>query len=175
MIKSMPQVQFEFPRPLEVARVSKLGSHEKLVATDAECAALAKRLTVPKIHSLKAELKALPWRGGGMKVGGQATLDLDQESVVSLELFRSTQVVPVERYFLNVKGDSDVDSELEIDPIENGIIDLGELVAESIALELDPYPRMPGENFTAIIESDPAEDEKPPSPFTVLQFPKGKP
>jgi uncharacterized metal-binding protein YceD (DUF177 family) len=174
MTKLSPPVQFEFSRPLEVARVSKLGSHEKLVATDAECTRLAKRLQVPEIHSLKAELKAQPWRGGGMKVAGQATVDLDQESVVSLELFRCTVVVPVERYYLNAKGDADIDSELEIDPIENGIIDLGELVAESIALELDPYPRMPGESFSAIIESDPAEDEKPPSPFTVLQFPKGK-
>jgi uncharacterized metal-binding protein YceD (DUF177 family) len=174
MTKLPPTVQYEFSRPLEVARVPKLGAHEKLQATDAECAALAKRLLVPKIHAIKAELKAQPWRGGGMKVSGQATIDLDQESVVSLELFRSTQVVALERFYLNIKGEADVDSELEIDPIENGIIDLGELVAESVALELDPYPRMPGESFTPIIESDPAEDEKAPNPFTVLQFPKGK-
>jgi uncharacterized metal-binding protein YceD (DUF177 family) len=174
MTKPIPPVQYEFSRPLEAARVSKLGSHEKLLATETECGALAKRLQVPKIHSLKADLKAQAWRGGGMKVAGQAMIDLDQESVVSLEIFRSTQLVPVERFFLNIKGDADVDTELEIDPIEHGIIDLGELVAESVALELDPYPRMPGESFTAIIESDPSNDEKPPSPFTVLQFPKGK-
>lgn len=173
MIKAQ-ETKLEFSRPVEVGRVPKLGSHEKLAATEAECAALAKRLLVPKIHALKAELKAQPWRGGGMKVSGKATIDLDQESVVSLELFRSTEVIAVERYYLNSTTDADTDSELEIDPIENGIIDLGELVAESVALELDPYPRMPGESFEPIIESDPADDDKPPSPFTVLQFPKGK-
>jgi uncharacterized metal-binding protein YceD (DUF177 family) len=164
----------EFSRPLEVARIPKLGSHEKLSATDHECAALAKRLLVPKIHALKAALKAQPWRGGGVKVTGTADIDLDQESVVSLERFRSKLNVPVERYYLNIKGEHDVDSELEIDPIEHGSIDLGELVAESIALELDPYPRMAGESFQPIIESDPADDDKPANPFTVLQFPKAK-
>jgi uncharacterized metal-binding protein YceD (DUF177 family) len=170
----MPEAKLEFSRPLEVARIPKLGSHEKLVATDDECAALAKRLLVPNIYVVKAELKAQPWRGGGVKVTGKVDIDLDQESVVSLELFRSRLNVPVERYYLNIKGESDIDSELEIDSIVNGILDLGELVAESIALELDPYPRMAGESFEPIIESDPADDDKPVNPFTVLQFPKGK-
>jgi uncharacterized metal-binding protein YceD (DUF177 family) len=169
-----PDIKPEFSRPIEVARIPKLGSHEKLVATDGECAALAMRLLVPRIHALTAELKAQPWRGGGVKVTGNALLDLDQESVVSLELFRSKVDVPVERYFLNIKGESDVDSELEIDPIVQGSIDLGELVAESVALELDPYPRMEGESFEPIIESDPADDDRQPNPFTVLQFPKGQ-
>lgn len=174
MSKSPTLPRLEFSRPLEVGRVSKLGSHEKLAATEAECAALAKRLKVVRIYGMNAELKATPWRGGGLKVAGMATVDLDQESVVSLEIFRSTARVPVERYYLNITGDMDEDSELEIDPIETGIVDLGELVAESIALELDPYPRQKGESFTPIIESDPAHDAKMPNPFNVLQFPEGK-
>lgn len=166
--------EVEFPRPVEVARIPKLGSHEKLSATPAECAALAKRLMVANIHSLKAELKAKPWRGGGLRVHGEVTIDLDQESVVSLELFRSVVTIPVDRYYLNSTGDADEDSELEIDPIEQGVVDLGELVAESLALELDPYPRKPGEVFTDLIESAPEEAEEKPNPFKVLQFPKSK-
>jgi uncharacterized metal-binding protein YceD (DUF177 family) len=173
MIKAV-DTKLEFSRPLDVGRVPKLGSYEKLSATDGECIALATRLLVPKIHAIKAELKAQPWRGGGLKVFGKATVDLDQESVVSLETFRSILEVAVERYYLNVAGDQDLDSELEIDPIEHGIVDLGELVSESIALELDPYPRMQGESFEPFIESDPGDDDKPPNPFAVLQFPKGK-
>jgi uncharacterized metal-binding protein YceD (DUF177 family) len=174
MMKSSPHIIVEFSRPLEVARVAKLGSHEKLSATEAECKALAKRFQVPAIYTVQGDLKAQPWRGGGMKVTGTVQVDLDQESVVSLERFRSTVSFAIERYYLNIKGEVDVDSELEIDPIEFGIIDLGELVAESTALELDPYPRMPGESFTPVIESDPTQDEKPPSPFTVLKFPSIK-
>jgi uncharacterized metal-binding protein YceD (DUF177 family) len=43
----------------------------------------------------------------------------------------------------------------EIDAIVAGHVDLGEVVSETLALELDPYPRKPGEAFAA--ESDSAD------------------
>jgi uncharacterized metal-binding protein YceD (DUF177 family) len=170
MIRHAPEPKLELSRPLEVARVARLGSHEKFSADAGECVALAKRLQVSKIHAVSAELKARSWRGGGMKISGDAFIDLDQESVVSLETFRSQLRIPVERYFLNIPAGEDNDSEQDIDPIENGVIDLGEVVAETIALELDPYPRKPGESFEAVIEDDPALDEKKPNPFNVLKL-----
>jgi uncharacterized metal-binding protein YceD (DUF177 family) len=175
MIKHAHDPKSELHRPLEVARVATLGSHEKISADARECIALAKRFQVPKIHAVSAELKAKSWRGGGMKISGQAFIDLDQESVVSLEVFRSQTTIPVERYFLNIPAGEDNESEQDIDPIVNGVIDLGEVIAETIALELDPYPRMPGEAFEAIIEDDPADDEKPPNPFNVLKLRPDKP
>jgi uncharacterized metal-binding protein YceD (DUF177 family) len=170
MMKHVQQPILEFSRPLELARVPGLGSHEKIAADAQECGALAKRFQVPRIHAVSAELKAKSWRGGGMKISGQAFIDLDQVSVVSLETFRSKVTIPVERYFLNIPKGEENESEHDIDPIENGVIDLGEVIAETIALELDPYPRMKGEAFTAIIEDDPANDEKKPNPFNVLKL-----
>ncbi len=170
MMRHAPEPKSELSRPLEVARVARLGSYEKITADEAECLALAKRLQVPRIYAVSAELKAKSWRGGGMKISGQAVVDLDQQSVVSLETFRSQLTIPVERYFLNIPSGEDNESEHDIDPIENGVIDLGEVVAETIALELDPYPRMPGEAFAAIIEDDPANDAKTPNPFNVLKL-----
>jgi uncharacterized metal-binding protein YceD (DUF177 family) len=146
--KHEPRV--EFPRPLLVARVPKLGSHEKLKADAKECERLAKRLGVVVVHEVKAELKVRPWRGGGFKVAGLATIDLEQTSVISLEDFRQSLEFEVERYFLPSIGDPD--EELDIDVIDNGEIDLGEVVAETIALELDPYPRKPGEAFAPTID-----------------------
>ena len=161
----------EFSRLLEVARVSKLGSHEKISADASECRALAKRLMVPAIHDCSAHLQAKPWRGGGLKVWGEITLDLSQQSVISLEEFRVTERFPVERYFLSGHVPDAHEEELEIDPIEQGIVDLGELVAETIALELEPYPRKPGEVF--VEENPPADpvDDKKPNPFNVLKMP----
>ena len=157
----------EFSRPLDVARVPKLGSVEKLSADSSECADLAKRLKIPVIHSLAAELKAKPWRGGGLKVTGQVHLDLEQESVVSLEQFRNNLHFEVERYFLhNVPQDASDDE--DIDQIANGFIDLGEVVAETIALELDLYPRKPGETFG---ERE-IEPIKTPNPFAALKIVK---
>jgi hypothetical protein len=113
MSKPPAEPRLEFSRPLELARVSKLGSHEKLAADASECKALAKRLMVPTIHALTAHLQAKPWRGGGLKVWGEATLDVTQESVISLEAFRTTQVVAVERYYLGGQAATEQDAELE--------------------------------------------------------------
>jgi uncharacterized metal-binding protein YceD (DUF177 family) len=150
MSKRHLEPRVEFPRPLLVARVPKLGSYEKLKADAKECERLAKRFGVPAIHDVKAELKVRPWRGGGFKVEGKAVVDLEQTSVISLEDFRQSLEFEVERYFLPYVGEPD--EELDIDTIDNGEIDLGEVVAETIALELDPYPRKPGEEFAPILD-----------------------
>lgn len=163
----MTQPQPEFSRPIEVARVSPLGSHEKIKADAKECAALAKRLLLPTVYEVSAVLLVKPWRGGGFKVTGEVTADVDQQSVISLETFRSEVHFPVERYFLTHGGGEDD----EIDVIEDGVIDLGEIATETLGLELDPYPRKPGETFASTSEP---EEERPVakiSPFAVL---KGK-
>lgn len=157
----------EFSRPIEVDRIPRTGSHEKLRADAPECERLARRLAVPRLHALSADLHAAPWRGGGLKVTGQLTADLDQVSVVSLEPFRSTVTFPVERYYLP-EAEASADAGEEADPIRHGVVDLGEAVAETLALELDPYPRRAGEVFAAD-PADPPEDEPPPpSPFSAL-------
>ena len=78
------QSTVEFPRPLIVDRVPRMGSTEKIDADPAECAALARRFGIPAIHRLHAEIRATPWRGGGLKLEGTITADLEQVSVVSL-------------------------------------------------------------------------------------------
>jgi uncharacterized metal-binding protein YceD (DUF177 family) len=57
--------------------------------------------------------------------------------------------------------------EEEPDVIEGGSIDLGEIAAETLALALDPYPRIPGEEFHGGPEQPDAE-QRPESPFAVL-------
>jgi uncharacterized metal-binding protein YceD (DUF177 family) len=150
MNKRTPEPRLEFSRPLLVARVPAGGSYEKLKADAKECERLAKRLDVKAIHALTAELKVRPWRGRGLQLGGFAKVDIEQISVVSLEEFRQSLTIEVERYFLPRAPNPD--EELDVDVIENDVIDLGEVVAETLALELDPYPRKPGEEFVPIIE-----------------------
>lgn len=159
--------KFEFSRPLQVDRVPKLGSTEKLAAEPEELKALAKRFKIPAIHALTAEIRATPWRGGGMKLEGHITAELEQLSVISLEPFRETVSVPLARYFLPHGAVVENQQEDDADPIDNGWIDLGEVVAETLALDLDPYPRKVGEAFPGHVEDDGAV-EKAASPFAVL-------
>jgi hypothetical protein len=154
----MKKSVLEFSRPLQVDRVPRGGSFEKIAADPAECVALARRLALPAIHALTATLKATPWRGGGLKLDGALTADLDQVSVVSLEAFRSSVTFPVLRYYLPAGATSEGDEE-DADPIVAGHVDLGEAVSETLALELDPYPRKAGEDFAG-----PREDQAPAAP-----------
>ncbi|MBC8036635.1 MAG: DUF177 domain-containing protein [Rhizobiales bacterium] len=162
----MTKVAPEFSRPLPVARVPRGGSDETIAASPEECKALAARLAVPALHALNAELRATPWRGGGVKVEGKLVADIEQVSAISLEAFRHQVEFPIVRFFMP-PGAVEQDSEADIDPIDEGHVDLGEVVAETLALELDPYPRRPGEAFdeTAWTEvPSPAEA----SPFASL-------
>ena len=137
----------ELSRPLLVDRVPRKGSHEHIKADEAECAKLAKRFDIPALHKLSARLLCTPWRGGGIKVTGTVEADFEQRSVVSLELFASSSQFQLERFFLPAnKLDENIED--DADPISNGVIDLGEIVAETLGLELDPYPRKPGESFS---------------------------
>ena len=160
----MKQVVNEFSRPLQVDRVPALGCHERLAADEMECAALAKRFDLPRIHSLGGLLKVVPWRGGGLKITGTLNARVDQVSVISLETFTSDLEFAIERYFLSPRAGQPT-AEEDVDVIENGIIDLGEILAESMALELDPYPRQEGEIFNDIEEQP---ESAKVSPFTGL-------
>ena len=166
----MKQVVYEFSRPLQVDRVPALGSHERIAADERECAALAKRLGLPKLHSLGGLLKAVPWRGGGLKITGTLKAEVDQVSVISLDTFTSTLEYAIERYFMPLRAGDPSAGDDDVDTIEHGIVDLGEILAETMALELDPYPRKEGEVFNDIEESpEPAKV----SPFTALSKLKG--
>jgi len=155
-----------FSRPLAVDRVSKGGSTEHLAADAEELAALARRLSLPALHALSAELTAELWRGGGLKLEGKLSADLEQVSVVSLEAFRRKVEFPVLHYFLSADAAAHADGD-DIDVIKEGSIDLGEVAAETLALELDPYPRQEGEEFAPAAEITPEAVEKP-FPFAVL-------
>jgi hypothetical protein len=160
----MKQVVYEFSRPLQVDRVPALGCHERLAADEKECAALAKRFDLPRIHSLGGLLKVVPWRGGGLKVTGTLNARVDQVSVISLETFTSDLEFAIERYFLSPRAGQPT-AEEDVDVIENGSVDLGEILAESMALELDPHPRREGEVFNDIEEHP---ESAKVSPFTSL-------
>lgn len=170
----------EFSRPLDVTRVPPQGSTETIAAEPRECADLARRFGLPALHALEAELKVSRWRGEGLKIKGRFSADLDQTCVVSLDTFRSVLADEFEGYFLpagSAAGAALIE-EGDAEPFENGIIDMGEVVAEAVALALDPYPKKPGVTFADVIEDEGAADsgkEAERNPFSGLEsLRKGK-
>lgn len=174
--------ELEFSRPLDVTRVPPQGSTERIEAEPPECAALAQRFGLPALHGLEAELKVSRWRGEGLKIKGSFTVDLDQTCVVSLDIFRSTLAGEFENYFLPAGSSAGTDrtaiAEGDAEPFEHGIVDMGEAVAEAVALALDPYPKKPGITFADVLEDKASSEAAEPSeasPFAGLErLRKGK-
>jgi uncharacterized metal-binding protein YceD (DUF177 family) len=164
----------EFSRLIPVDRVPPEGSSEHITATEEEREALARRFGLLAIKEFSAHLQLEPWRRGGLKVSGRWDARVEQTCVVTLEPFEEILREDVTRYFAgqNAPGPAAVTHSVESleedepDVISGGSIDLGELVAESLGLALDPYPRKPGAKFSL----GASEEGRPPSsPFAALE------
>ncbi len=154
----------EFSRVANIARLPPEGREERLVATGAECAALARRFAIPAVNRLEAVLLIRHEPGGTAAVSGRLSAEVVQDCVVTLEPV--TQMVE-EAVALRIvpaghepSEDPEAPDEIEAD---GDSVDLGEAVAEQLALALDPYPRAPG----AALPGEGAADG-PAGPFAAL-------
>jgi len=167
--------EYEFSRPIRVEQVPTGGMELKLEAKPAERAALAERFGLVSIDRLIAHVRLKAIAGGALiRVDGTLSASVVQTCVVSLDPLPAE----VEDEFNLTFGGAEPDqigAEIELslddedppDLIENGVIDVGEAVAEQLALALDPFPRKPGIAFEGGEEPTP-EEVKKPSPFAVL-------
>ena len=144
------KVEPEFSRPLKVDRIPDEGSDRILNAKDTECAKLAQRFGILELKSLTAALHiAFASNGRFINVTGHLNADVVQECVVTLEPLPAHVHCEIDLQCLDEKdldfGKSNLitpDDE-NIEPIVNGEIDLGEIVAQHLGAALDPYPRKP--------------------------------
>lgn len=169
----------EFHRPIAVDR---LGHQEKAFEIEADAAerdALARRFGIIAVEALQATVRLRLVAGGSMvSLKGRFVADVVQTCVVTLE------PVPghLEEEFTLTYGTPEPDESPEVvvdldaedppEPIDNGIIDIGEATAEHLALALDPFPRAAGASFKTI-DDGPAEESKP-HPFAALAALKKK-
>lgn len=140
----------EFARPIDLTRLGDREVTHTIEATTAERAALAVRFGLVSLDSLTATLRVQRVRGGAaIRLAGTFAADLAQACVVTLEPVRqhveeTFEVLyaadsPVEESVVGM--DSDLDWP---EPLPDGLLDLGETVAQQLSLTLDPYPRAPG-------------------------------
>jgi uncharacterized metal-binding protein YceD (DUF177 family) len=134
----------EFSRPLPLGRVAPEGRSEVLDATGEECAALAARFGIPAVRALRATLRLTPEADGAIRAEGRLEAAVTQECVVTLDPV-DQRVDTAIAFRLLPSGREPAEGPDEIDEIEteHDVADLGEAVAEQLALALDPYPRAP--------------------------------
>ncbi len=149
----------EFSRPVKVDAADADGMDLSLDANVAECTALAERLDLWSLSDLRAELSCRRTAEGLIRLNVQFSANVIQSCVVSLDLVTG-QIV--DRFSVLCEGDgarrsergagADVDGEFFLDPfgddplepLADGKIDVGELVAQHLSLALNPYPRASG-------------------------------
>jgi len=124
------------------------GARERLIAaSQTECAALARRFGLRALSALEARLRIVP-EATGCHVVGTLTADLVQACVATDEDVPAQITADVAVRFM--RGLDAIDEEeLELSeadcdllPLEDERVDLGETVAQTLALNLDPYPRV---------------------------------
>jgi uncharacterized metal-binding protein YceD (DUF177 family) len=158
-----------------ISDVPDAGLNAARSATPDELNAVARTLGLVACESLEASFTITP---GGMDrytLSGALRAKVVQACVVTLEPVTSAieqdfyaTFWPEEEILPPKGGVVDLDEEAEPEPIVSGKIDIGRVVLECLAENLDPYPRAPGAALDRSEAAAPAGDRKPESPFAVL-------
>lgn len=166
----------EFSRIVEAARVSASPMSMELSADQAELKALANRFHVISISFLTASVILKRVNRTQIRVKGRFKAGVVQECSVSLKPFQEN----IENDFSVLFGeaaaeglsvheiDLDMENDEDVGFIENGKIDVGEVVAESLSLDITPFPRSEEACFS--IDEEGLKDENPFSVLEKLKF-----
>lgn len=138
----------EFSRPI---RIDTLGAGARTVAIEAEAAerdALARRFGLLSLDLLVAEAEVTAGTLGRIEAKGTIDAAVVQACVVTGQPLPSSFTAAFTLVFVPAAELAGEEVELEaqdLDTIgyEGGTIDLGEAAAETLVLELDPFPRAP--------------------------------
>lgn len=158
----------EFSRPFD--RRSLPAKAVELVANEAECANLAKRFAIPAVKRLEASFELVA-DGAVVHAKGTIRADIVQSCAVSGDHLAVTLSEPVTLRFVPPRAyNPDAEIELaaeDLDEVEyEGTgFDLGEAVAQSLALAIDPFLEGPN---AARVRAEVLEAQEPSGPFAAL-------
>jgi uncharacterized metal-binding protein YceD (DUF177 family) len=168
--------QPELSRPLAVDKVPAGGMEEDIVANVAERQALAARFGLLDLSKLEAHLDIDHAEDRMIAVTGTMTADVVQQCVVTLDpveahIEDTIDIVFAPPALLDAGANpphNDGGEDEAPEPIVNGIIDLGELVAQHLAVALNPYPRKPGAELPVAVADAKPEEKGGQNPFAKL-------
>jgi uncharacterized metal-binding protein YceD (DUF177 family) len=139
----------EFSRPVAADTISSNPQHREIAAEPGERDALARRFGLLSLDKLTAVLDLQRQAGEVIHVTGHLSANAVQRCVISLVPVPAHLDADFEVRYGGAAAEAD---EGDIDPLGidapepliEGRIDLGEAVAQQLAIALDPYPRAPG-------------------------------
>lgn len=145
----------EVHRPVALDRIGQNGASVLVQADPAELPAVAARLGLPAVQSLRCAFRLRRVGGSVLEAQGELAAGVTRQCVVSLDEFDTTVEERFTVHFVPAGtevDDPEPDAPDEI-PYDGSAVDLGEAAVEQLALALDPYPRKP----SAILPSEAGE------------------
>ena len=157
----------EFPRPIDERQLTAKGI--SIEATAAERKALARRFGIVAIHQLQATVR-IERQGPALAATGRLSAAIVQSCAISGEDLPVRIDEPLALRFVPAREiaaeELELDeSELDEIPFEGHIFDLGEAVAQSLALAIDPYASGPEAER---VRKEVLSDEAASGPFAAL-------
>jgi len=150
-----------FSRRIRTGGIGSTPSQRDIIANASECAALAAVFGIPGIAELAGDFRLTAAKARGGIIEAELTLraKVTQICVLTLEPFDSVVTETACLAFVpaaSLAEDSEI-AELNPERLEGPdeipyageSIDLGAVLAEQLALALDPYPRKPGAELPA--------------------------
>ena len=172
----------EFSRPV---RIDTLGAGQRSIeigANQSERTALASRFGIAAIDRLSAQV-ALVRAGEEVRARGSLSAAVTQSCVATGEPVPETVEQAFEIVFRPARADGSPDEEIELSEgeldvvfYEGSSVDVGEAVAETLSLSLEPFPRSPHAD-SALKEAGVKDEEEArveSSPFAALKDKLGK-
>jgi uncharacterized metal-binding protein YceD (DUF177 family) len=169
------QMHTEFSRPVKAGHIHGAPQSYELAADETTRATLAERFGLPGIAVLTGAFTLSHHRGGIIAADLRMKARVTQLCVITLEPFEAEIEERVALHFVPAEKLAD-EEELPPEslegpdeiPYQDDVIDLGEALAEQLALALDPYPRKPG----AVLPGEATDDGA--NPFAALTSKFGK-
>lgn len=138
----------ELSRPYDATRLP--AAEQVIEASAEECAVLARRFGLVAVQSLAARIM-LKADGPTVRATGQLKADVVQSCAVSGEDLPVKIAEPIALHFVPPADSPESEEEIELEAedldeieMEGTRFDLGEAVAQSLALAIDPYLEGPG-------------------------------
>jgi uncharacterized metal-binding protein YceD (DUF177 family) len=155
-----------------IVKLSEVGNHSRnihLAADEAERSGLIARFDLAALDSLEADI-SLNNEAAGVVALGRFTARLAQYCIASNDPVPAVLDEPIHIRFIAEPTDGG-EFELEADDCETMFhdgqsIDLGEAVAQSLGLALDPYPRSP--DSEKILKAAGVKSEEEAAPLGAL-------
>jgi uncharacterized protein DUF177 involved in 23S rRNA accumulation len=147
--------------PVAVHEVSETGRRIDLVADDSTRAAVAHAIGLRALPRLAASFDVTRHGREGLHVVGQVSATVGQTCVVTLEPIDNEIEEAVDLTFAPAAAAPDesgtrtrMAAEDTPEPLLGGVVDLGVVATEFLALGIDPYPRKSGAEFAAPAAGD---------------------